>query len=629
MKGQQALTLVLFHYLGSALSQSLVTDGCPACVNVDPILGEIPDDLSGVYNFQGESDECSGGCTYNREDDPETVYCFGPGVRTAKLECAATSITEEGGASESTGMMGMSTNAGQTSSTVDTTGSLGTEIIPSKSLSTSLNSPETSKQDGGSTLATSPSPGVSASEKSTGGETSQSGITQGGSEPTDTTLIENTADGFSFGSSTKSESTEASTPAASTAGDTTPFQSTKGSMLSTSNPTISSTNIPLESTVTLSQTAGDTTPFESTTGSMLPTSNPTISSTNIPLESTVSLSPTITSSIPTTSDAGTSISTTLGCPTGADSLAESCEPGWTQMQQKCYKLETPAIPVTWDIADSGCKSLGSELASIESQCEQNTVFEVANKAAVWIGGNDKNSEGTFTWPSGTEFYKSGAAVLEVYTNLASGFNSASQTTQHCVQLQGSDGEWDDILCSKTLNYVCEKAAYAGAATFVQTTIDTTPLACASTCAFGWTAISCNCYNFQDIAKTWDHATLDCKSLANSQGKTGGLVSITSAELELELLTLSSNQEFWTGGNDKETQKKFVWDLDGTTFYDDGTTTGFNHWYVSGAATQPNNVDGQDCVKFKVKLEDGAVTNAGWDDISCDKTVKFICQYSVL
>ena len=82
-------------------------------------------------------------------------------------------------------------------------------------------------------------------------------------------------------------------------------------------------------------------------------------------------------------------------------------------------------------------------------------------------------------------------------------------------------------------------------------------ACSSTCAFGWTAISCNCYNFQDIAKTWDHATADCKSLATSQGKTGGLVSITSADLELELMKLSSNQEFWTGGNDKETQKTFV------------------------------------------------------------------------
>ena len=154
-------------------------------------------------------------------------------------------------------------------------------------------------------------------------------------------------------------------------------------------------------------------------------------------------------------------------------------------------------------------------------------------------------------------------------------------------------------------------------------------ACSSTCAFGWTTISCNCYNFQDIAKTWNDATADCKSLATSQGKTGGLVSITSADLELELLKLTSNQEFWTGGNDKETQKTFVWDLDGTTFYEDGTSTGFNHWYVSGAANQPNHADGQDCVKFKVKIDDGAVTNTGWDDISCDKTVKFICQYSVL
>ena len=143
------------------------------------------------------------------------------------------------------------------------------------------------------------------------------------------------------------------------------------------------------------------------------------------------------------------------------------------MQKKCYKLVSPVIPVNWDTADAGCKSLGSELASIESQCEQNTVFEVANKAAAWIGGNDKDSEGTFIWPSGTEFYKSGAAVAGVYTNLASGFNSASQTTQHCVQIQDSDGEWDDVLCSKTANYVCEKAAYAGAATLVVTSAATT------------------------------------------------------------------------------------------------------------------------------------------------------------
>ena len=141
------------------------------------------------------------------------------------------------------------------------------------------------------------------------------------------------------------------------------------------------------------------------------------------------------------------------------------------MQKKCYKLETPAIPVTWENADAGCKALGSELASIESQCEQNTVVELA-KGAAWIGGNDKASEGTFTWPSGAEFFKNSAVVAGVCTKLSTAFNSGSQSTQHCVQIQETDGEWDDIVCSKTQNYVCEKTAYAGAATFV---LETTTL----------------------------------------------------------------------------------------------------------------------------------------------------------
>ena len=142
------------------------------------------------------------------------------------------------------------------------------------------------------------------------------------------------------------------------------------------------------------------------------------------------------------------------------------------MQQKCYKLISPTFAVNWDTAKTGCKSLGAELASIESQCEQDTVFEVANKAAVWIGGNDKDSEGIFVWPSGAEFYKTSGAVTGVFTKLSSAFNSASQSTQHCVQLQENSGEWDDIVCSKTLNYVCEKAAYTGAATYVPPTTTT-------------------------------------------------------------------------------------------------------------------------------------------------------------
>ena len=160
-----------------------------------------------------------------------------------------------------------------------------------------------------------------------------------------------------------------------------------------------------------------------------------------------------------------------GCPTG-DSIAESCEPGWSQMEKKCYKLETTAFGVNWDVAEDSCKNIGAHLASIESQCEQNTVVGLSNGAAVWTGGNDQASEGSFVWLNGNEFYKSGAPVSGAFTKLSTGFNSASTTTQHCVQL-GESGDWDDVVCSKTLNYVCEKAAYEGAATLVITTVATT------------------------------------------------------------------------------------------------------------------------------------------------------------
>ena len=96
-----------------------------------------------------------------------------------------------------------------------------------------------------------------------------------------------------------------------------------------------------------------------------------------------------------------------------------------------------------------------------------------------------------------------------------------------------------------------------------------------------------------------------------------------------MLELTSNAEFWTGGNDKTTQKTFVWDLDGTAFNTDGVETGYNHWWFTNTVTQPNHGANQDCVKFKVKITTGTTTveKAGWDDVACDKTNKYICQYS--
>ena len=96
-----------------------------------------------------------------------------------------------------------------------------------------------------------------------------------------------------------------------------------------------------------------------------------------------------------------------------------------------------------------------------------------------------------------------------------------------------------------------------------------------------------------------------------------------------MLKLTSNAEFWTGGNDKATQKTFVWDLDGTEFNKDGAETGYNNWWKTTTVDQPNHGENQDCVKFRLKFTSGttAIEKIGWDDVACDKELKYICQYS--
>jgi len=253
---------------------------------------------------------------------------------------------------------------------------------------------------------------------------------------------------------------------------------------------------------------------------------------------------------------------------------------------------------------------------------------VANNAAAWIGGNDKTLEGTFVWPSGIEFYKNNAKVSGTYSKLSTtAFNTNSQDTQDCVTLKDTTGELDDILCSKAQDYICEKAAYAGAATFMPTTVPVA--ACSGTCAAGWTPIDCNCYKFQATAKTWQLATDDCTLIGTTLSKTARLVSLTSRTLEIQLLSLSGDSEFWTGGNDKTVQKTFVWDLDGTVFHKDGNNMAYHNWWSTAVVAQPNHVAGQDCIKLKVKIKNSAVEKFGWDDISCDaSTLNYICQYSI-
>ena len=70
--------------------------------------------------------------------------------------------------------------------------------------------------------------------------------------------------------------------------------------------------------------------------------------------------------------------------------------------------------------------------------------------------------------------------------------------------------------------------------------------------------------------------------------------------------LLPSEDFWIGATDRALEKTFTWA--------DGSPWDWSNWNTN----QPNHKDGQHCVKVKSK------TNK-WDDVSCAKKLKFVCQ----
>ena len=123
---------------------------------------------------------------------------------------------------------------------------------------------------------------------------------------------------------------------------------------------------------------------------------------------------------------------------------------------------------TWLDAVEGCKTEGAVLASVSSADEQTqmpvkqiTVDSLANAMdlfqlqsmmtsnGAWIGLSDILQEGTFSWRDGSELS---------YTNWKTSNPNNANDEQHCVWARGDDGTWDDIVCRRTEEYICQKTA---------------------------------------------------------------------------------------------------------------------------------------------------------------------------
>jgi hypothetical protein len=95
-----------------------------------------------------------------------------------------------------------------------------------------------------------------------------------------------------------------------------------------------------------------------------------------------------------------------------------------------------------------CESLGGYLAQITSAAEHTAVSSIV-RTDVWIGLNDRTTEGTFEWQLGG----SATAPAGTYLPWETGEPNASGD---CVLNGASDSRWYDRTCSDSEAYVCER-----------------------------------------------------------------------------------------------------------------------------------------------------------------------------
>ncbi|CAM9954790.1 unnamed protein product, partial [Heterosigma akashiwo] len=241
---------------------------------------------------------------------------------------------------------------------------------------------------------------------------------------------------------------------------------------------------------------------------------------------------------------------------------EGCVTG-TEIDGACYYYNEDSL--SRDDAQTACEALGGMLASIDSSDVDSEVLDLTGGTTVWIGLNDESTEGTYVWADGTS--------VGGYTNWNTGEPNDYGDSEDCVEMTSSGG-WNDNSCSNTQASVCE--------------IPTADLR----------------FRYYTGALSRDDAESACEAAG------GMLASITSDEIDEEIVELTGGDSAWIGLNDESTEGTYVW-ADGTSSAD----------YTNWNSGEPNDWgDSEDCVEI--------TSSGGWNDQSCSTTQGYVCQWTV-
>ena len=161
---------------------------------------------------------------------------------------------------------------------------------------------------------------------------------------------------------------------------------------------------------------------------------------------------------------------------------------------------------------------GGDLASVTTVALQDLLLDLEPKDDFWIGLNDENIEGLFTWADG--------AAQGEYSNWLTApvqQPNAASPHQDYVKVRGGAGGWDDVSEGALLKYACQipiedDADYDVAPAYGLGSQIKFP---GLTCEDGWLQHLDTCYTVRQNPKSWDKARKSCKVVG------GDLAAVTN------------------------------------------------------------------------------------------------------
>ncbi|KAF3698792.1 Macrophage mannose receptor 1 [Channa argus] len=257
-----------------------------------------------------------------------------------------------------------------------------------------------------------------------------------------------------------------------------------------------------------------------------------------------------------------------------------CSSPWIPYNGHCFHLNR--TQKRWPDAQRQCRSEGGDLVSIRNLEDQSFVISQLGYEStdeLWIGLNDKKTEGLFEWSDHSTVS---------FTSWEYGKPAVSSDIQDCVVVTGENGNWADRICEDKHGFICMKMS-ASTPTGEEVEQD----------------VGCKTefYEHSSPKRTWYDARDYCRAIG------GDLLSIHSSA-DLQALP-QRNRRVWIGLSAPDPSAGYVWS--------DGSPLQFQHW-EDGEPNNKNNVES--CAEIKLYM---SKRSGSWNDVHCETYHEWICQ----